>query len=247
MSDSGMNDEIDRMEEIAVTAGNVTDSNLPSGQADDTAENMASTFNSVSGKARRNVTFFDILAKHMADCMLEVTATKVDPQTFRADVLNVVRTLVALGASDEYSLGIRVGGQLFRFGEYAVMTEFTPYVAPKKVIVLGENEEGYCSDLVNRRAYQMNGGSVLSPDNFLMAEKRINKAYRRPLNTEAYERRMMSLTDALKLSVSDNCVHSMDQGQIIMLKQPEAFVDSYYTVPTIQWLRMWVASRFERA
>jgi hypothetical protein len=178
-------------------------------------------------KVTPKLTMMDKIAQILVETLSDGASNGSMGQV-KNDVFGVIRTLMEVNACGEYAKYLRASGQSYRFDEYQVVNMFEGFIGPASVKVI---DDELANDLLDRKAYDMTLGRVLSPDEMFMAEVRICKRLKLKVEAKPIDRSMILLTSAMSDGVMVNeKVHSSTQEKIVPLKLNGLFDAQYFSV-----------------
>lgn len=106
----------------------------------------------------------DYIAKAVAS--LVSSKTQNDAKACVRDVLNTIFTMCSV---EEYDLGLRVDGELFRYSDYEAPARIADLLVAKKVVV---RDVATAKDFLDRKKYIVSG-KALSPADFKLKCKKV--------------------------------------------------------------------------
>lgn len=129
-------------------------------------------------------------------------------------VRNVLATVCAMSRESEYSVGIRINGELWRFNEFQAPEGIVKLVAPKRVVV---SDVGSARDFLDRGMFKAKG-RLLNPSQFGEAIRFIqSNLHVNPNQVPVSRSDIMLLQDAAKYAVKGGKVADRTQDTIIFL------------------------------
>jgi hypothetical protein len=147
-----------------------------------------------------------------------------------ANVKNILTTIFALCALDEYAVGITVKQTLYRYEDFSVLPALSRLLVAKKVVV---RDVPSARNFLNNEKFCPREGEVLTPGEFLLAEKRVCTAMRSNPNYEQLSRSPIALLgEAASLVVSNKNVVDRTQDLIYFL---DVKCDDEARVPIEEW------------
>jgi hypothetical protein len=145
---------------------------------------------------------------------------------------DILSTLMQINSLGEYELGLRVGGELYRFSEYQVPTKLAALVVAAKVVVSDVNT---AVDFLDRKKYAVDG-VILNPSQFYASCKKLCVLLRVNPEFQALSRPSVELlSEATKYAVNGGKVCDLKQNRIYFLKQR---FDSEQVVKIDEWAVM---------
>jgi len=148
----------------------------------------------------------------------------------KKDVVNVLNTIAAMNAVEEHDVGIRVGGVLFRFGEYQAPASLADLVVASKVVL---SDVISAVNFYDREKFKITAVTVLSPAEFAKAIRKICAALRtNPTFVQINKPSIALLADSNKYSVTSRKVEDSHQKYITFLKGQ---YDGEKLIPIDEW------------
>lgn len=145
-------------------------------------ENTESTVNVTdNGNSKRS------LIDQVIDVISDVVSKLVNPNQagkVKSLVRDVLVTVFALCAADEYALGVRVDGELYRYSDYSAPVGVAKLLVAKRVVV---RDVSTAKDYLARDKFKA-VGKVLTPSDFAVAIKQIQAALRVNSNSSPLSR-----------------------------------------------------------
>lgn len=147
-----------------------------------------------------------------------------DRSKISSNMKNILATGFAMCAQDEYSLGLRVNGQLYRYNEYLTTTKLAGLVVASRVVAFDANN---ATNFLKAKAYIVPStvGKVLDPIQYGKELKQVMICLRTNSELKAISRPSVALlSEAAKYSVVGGRVDSATQDLIYFLNT--VFVDT---------------------
>lgn len=117
-------------------------------------------------------------------------------------VVNILTTIAAINACDWYEVGIRVNGTLYRFDEYEATQAICNLVTAARIVLVDSSS---AIDFNRRDAFKTKVGTVLSPGDFIQAQRQVCNHLRVNVNYHPLSRTpVMLLADANRFAVKGN-------------------------------------------
>lgn len=168
------------------------------------------------------------LIDQVIDIIADVISRLVNPNQqgkIKSLVRDVLVTVYALCAADEYALGVRVDGELYRYGDYTAPAGVAKLLVAKRVVV---RDVATAKDYLNRDKFRA-VGKVLTPADFSLSVRQIQAALRINSNATPLSRPEEALlSEATQYAVNGGKVVDRTQKQIYFLSlisDDEARVD----------------------
>lgn len=153
-------------------------------------------------------TVMDKFVQKVAENISSVKTTRIDVW---AHVVNSFKTIATMNAETEFSVGLKIGDQLYRFNEYEGLSIFTEFVDAAAIKVADKDS---AIDVKDRKAWSMNMGKVLTPEEFKLSSKTIAKALRlrEPEYTTVSRSSVLLLAQAAEIALVGGKVKSRSQS-----------------------------------
>jgi len=132
----------------------------------------------------------------------------------KENVRNVLATVCAMSSQDEFAVGIRVKGEMWRFSDYTAPDGIGKLLAPKRVVV---SDVSSARDFLDRGKFKAKG-RVLNPSDFESAIRFVQKQLRVNSELKPLSRSDLTLLEAAtKVAVRGGKVVNRTQDQILFL------------------------------
>jgi hypothetical protein len=184
-------------------------------------------------------TRMDSIVKAMAEAVASTVINQRSGKSTCEDVKAVLNTVCVMNQADEFDVGIRVKGQLYRFDEYLAPAGIAAMVRPAKVCV---TDVPTSVDFKDRKAYAVSG-RVLDPAEFRLACKNIAKNIRSNPNSQPISRSPIGLlADETRYVVVNKRVRERDQDAISFITMR---VDDEADVSIFEWAKVRAITLFD--
>jgi hypothetical protein len=151
-------------------------------------------------------------------------------ETVRENVSNILTTIAAMNATEEYEIGIRVGDVLYRFEEYQASAGLAKLVVASKVVL---NDVVSAENFYDREKFNIPGKRALSPAEFAKAIHQVCASIRtNPEKVKIVKPSVSLLADSNKYAVNSRKVEDSHQDYITFLRGK---YDDEKIVPVTQW------------
>lgn len=161
-----------------------------------------------------------------------------DREFIKEAAAELVVTLMAINALDEYATFIRVAGCPVPFSDYTPWKGFNSFIAPKKLHVTESLEE---IDLIRRSEFRMQG-DVLNAEEFNRVQaEMLRKMVRFQKDTASLERSDVQIAEGIKWAATRNAVRTVNQSKVMPLSVGLIYPESYQ-VSITRWLDQWLTS-----
>jgi hypothetical protein len=189
-----------------------------------------SSANSDNARFSNKKTPLDEVIDTMAATVGDLTRTSARDQVVTA-VKSVLVTIAAMNSADEFEVGIRVSGVLYRFSEYEATSEVGNLVVAPRVVL---SDTMSAINFFNKDGFQVTG-RVLTPSEFAVAIRKICSNLRTNPNFTSISRPAVEiLAESNRFAVNSNQVEDRNQSHITFLKTK---FDGEKTVKVKEWAR----------
>jgi len=148
----------------------------------------------------------------------------------RENVSNILTTIAAMNATEEYEIGIKVGDVLYRFDEYQASASLAKLVVASKVVL---NDVVSAENFYDREKFILPGKRVLSPAEFAKAIHQVCASLRtNPETVKIVKPSVSLLADSNKYAVNSRKVEDSHQDYITFLRGK---YDDEKIIPVDQW------------
>lgn len=182
-------------------------------------------------KSKSRLTLVDKVAQSFASL---IDANRRCKDSLFTDVLDIMRTITSINAEPELSVGIRVKDERYRFNEYRGLDAIIDLVDSASIKI---NDQEDAIDVKDRNKWTMTLGKILTPEEFLLANKRIASALRikEPVYTTLSRSSMQTMGDAAASALVGQKVASLSQSGFTFLKV-KLYEDCHYDRKFTEWL-----------
>jgi hypothetical protein len=130
----------------------------------------------------------------------------------------VFTTLMTMSSCDEFALGLKVDGELYRFSEFMVPNSLVDFVSPERVVA---RDVSSAKDLLKRSKFTagLKESNLVNPSDFALCWKTLSSKIRVPFQMVQVRRDpVMLLADAVKYAVVGTYVQDRNISRILFLK-----------------------------
>jgi hypothetical protein len=206
--------------------------------ADTENQNVAKEPDPSSKSDGRKRGLIDSIIQTMADTVASLVSPNQQGKT-RELVRNVLTTVYAMCAEDEYAIGIVVDGELYRYSDYCSTSGLKELLIAKRVVV---TDVPSARDFLVRDKYRASG-KVLTPATFAQAVKQIQKGLRSTGNIDVLSRPDLALlSEAAKSAVNGGKVAERTQHAVYFLS---LVCDDEARVDVKEWARTKALTLFD--
>lgn len=201
--------------------------------ADEGFTNMSDDSNT-----EKKETAMDKVIKQIAR-QVAAPARHSDIATVEALTVKVLATIMAINCTDEFAVGIKVDGELYRFNEYLAPANLRQLVVPRRIVVM---DSPSAVDFLDRKAYRVST-APLTPADFSKAI-RVIKAKIRATGTDSELSKLPVelLAAASNSTLLKGRVKSRTQNRLICLT---VVIDQDHDVDVKTWASMFGATLFD--
>lgn len=189
-------------------------------------------------KTTTKKTNMDKIVEAIAYAVASTSRNERDERQVRELMTGVLNTLMSINALDEYAIGLKVDGTLYRFNEYEVTEGLSRLVNGAKIVL---RDVPSARDFADRSAYIVSGG-ILTPSEVKSNLVKLGRILRVNLSFVAVSRQFVELlTEAVQYACVGGTVAELRQPKIVFLSQK---FDSEQDVKVTEWARMFGSNLF---
>lgn len=207
-----------------------TDQTEPSqveGTVEDSGASVKQTANSITA-----------ITNKMSSEVAKLVRTSDSKQT-KDMVSDMLRTVFNINSLDEYAVGVRVNGELYRFDEYQIPTGMMRLITASKVVVR-DNASAY--DFLDRKKYYQQG-KMLTPGEMITTSRVIFSRLRIQPNLSTLSRPSLELLqDAAAYAVVGTRTADAKYDKLYFLTLT---VDAEQNIPINEWIKRVSLKLFE--
>lgn len=157
------------------------------------------------------------LMDQVIDIISDTVSRLVNPNQqgkVKSLVRDVLVTVYTMCAADEYALGVRVDGELYRYSDYTAPEGVAKLLVAKRVVV---RDVPSAKDYLSRDKFKVSG-KVLTPADFAMSIRQILSALRLNSNCQALSRPEEALlSEAAQYAVTGGKVADRSQKTVYFI------------------------------
>lgn len=155
----------------------------------------------------------DTVINYIANAISHMVRTS-DEKVVRDDVVKIMATVMFINSVDEYDIGVRVSGEMYRFNDYKLPAAMANLIVGAKVTL---SDAVTAKDFLDRNQFRPSM-KPLTPSEMALACNRVASRLRKNPNYEVVSRSSMTLlTDAVKYAVTGRKIVDAAQNHIIFL------------------------------
>lgn len=206
-------------------------------QSEQLAQEAVPADGQVSNDNGSNSTYMDSVINNI--CAEAANLVKdSDRKALRDNLKGILNTIMVMNCADEYAIGIRVKGDLYRFTDYQGLSTINDLVIAAKVVV---EAVPTAIDLLKREAYKVSG-DALTPSEFALATRVVCRLMRiNPVLSSISRPSEAVLADVTKYVVNSRKVRSASNSKLYFLKSS---FDNEAVIPVPQWTKNFVSRLF---
>lgn len=200
--------------------------------------NATATDNGSKVNATSKTTLADSIIATIAKSVSELAEKKAARSEVEQKMTAILGTIFTMNSVDEYAIGLRVDGTLYRFSDYSVPVGFNDLLVGKRVVL---NEVPTAKDFLKRDMYKVTS-PVLDPGQFeaylrvVMKSLRVNDKMQ-PLSKSS----SVSLAEASKYACDSRKVEDRENTKLYFLS---AKFDDEKQVDVDDWAKVMALKLF---